>query len=349
MERSDETTKEILAGSRPHVMTQQISERKTAPENSPQCSFEAEVRTRYGVPEWIEDFFGINSQGNLFYKGLNALTGSAGMEIATLIRHLCDEHDVHPPFLFRFEGIIQARLEFVHNSFRNAMRDHAYNANFRYLYPVKVCHRHSVLQSVLRLGSKDEVGLEVGSRTELAMVLACEEARGRMIVYNGHKDRIDLAAVNRAMANGYSITLIVDSIDAIEELIEFAENNAWKPSVGMRIATGALGVERLDAKFGLTSTEAREGLRLLQNHGFLRQLKMLHIHSGPASTAVLEATIRQSLLMFHDLKAAGASNLDTLDCGGGMGAYDRESRAAIPEASSARSVYPNALRPAGPS
>ncbi|KAI7057223.1 hypothetical protein KC365_g19130, partial [Hortaea werneckii] len=77
MERSDETTKEILAGRRPHVMTQQISERKTAPENSPQCSFEAEVRTRYGVPEWIEDFFGINSQGNLFYKGLNALTGSA--------------------------------------------------------------------------------------------------------------------------------------------------------------------------------------------------------------------------------------------------------------------------------
>lgn len=343
MERSEKTIKETLVGSRPRVMTRQISERKTAPENTAQCSFEAEVRTRYGVPEWMEDFFGINSQGNLVYKGLNALTGSAGMEIAALIRHLCDEHGVHPPFLFRFEGTIRSRLEFIHNSFRNAMRTHAYNARFRYLYPVKVCHRHSVLQSVLSLGNKDDVGLEVGSRTELAMILACEEARGRMIVYNGHKDRTDLAAVNRAMANGYSITLIVDSMEAIEELIRFAKDNAWDPSVGMRIATGALGVENLDAKFGSTSTEAREGLRLLQKHGFSHQLRMLHIHSGSASTAVLEATIRESLLIFYDLKAAGASNLDTLDCGGGMGAFDRENRSTIPEASSARSVYPNAL------
>ena len=81
MERSEKTIKETLVGSRPRVMTRQISERKTAPENTAQCSFEAEVRTRYGVPEWMEDFFGINSQGNLVYKGLNALTGSAGRKL----------------------------------------------------------------------------------------------------------------------------------------------------------------------------------------------------------------------------------------------------------------------------
>lgn len=325
------------------VPRQQLSEHNMALESSVQCPFGAEVKLRYGVPEWIEDFFGMTSRGNLVYKGFNALTGSAGIEIAPLVRRLSNEHGIHPPFLFRFEEIIQARLQFIHSSFRNAMQDHAYTSNFRYLYPVKVCHRHSVLKSVLRLGSKDKIGLEIGSRAELAMVLACVEAEGRMIVYNGHKDDTDLDAVNQATASGYCITIIVDSIEAIKQLISFASRNSWRPSVGMRVATGTLGVEDLDAKFGLMPIEAREGMRLLQNSGMLRQLRMLHIHSGPASNAVLESTIREGLLVFHDLTTAGASNLDTLDCGGGMAAYDRESREASPEASCGHSMYAKSL------
>jgi len=104
------------------------------------------------------------------------------------------------------------------------------------------------------------------------------------------------------------------------------------PNIGIRVRLHSAGSGiwaksgGMDAKFGLTSTEIIEAVKLLKNANLIPQLKMIHFHIGSqmSDIAPLKKALREAGNIYAELKKMGADSLSSINIGGGLAVeYDQ--------------------------
>ena len=139
-----------------------------------------------------------------------------------------------------------------------------------------------------------------------------------------------------AAQSGHNITITIEGLNELETIIEVASECSLKvPNIGVRVRLHSSGSGvwaksgGMDAKFGLTSTEIIEAIRLLKTANLIDKLSMIHFHIGSqmADIAPLKKALREAGNIYAELKKMGAESLSSINIGGGLAVeYDQHIR-----------------------
>lgn len=272
--------------------------------------------------------YGINiwGKGNFVIKeGKLCLDGGSCPAVLDIVEELRSE-GFRGPLLLRFPHLIEKQLDVLYGEFRRAMKEFHYKGNFRAVFPLKVNQFPHYVDALINIGKKYGYGLEAGSKAELIIAMAYNNP-GAPITVNGFKDRemISLGFIAKKM--GHPITLTIEGLGELETIIDVhQETDNEVPDIGIRIRLHTAGIGiwgksgGINAKFGLTSTELMEAVRLLKDAGLLHRLTMIHFHIGSqlSDIAPLKKAMREAGNIYAELRKMGADNLNAINLGGGL-------------------------------
>jgi arginine decarboxylase len=282
----------------------------------------------FGLNIWAnKNFFIEDSLLKLNYKNNISL-----LEIVQKIR----EDDIRGPILLRFPHLIQKQIKSLYTHFNIAIKNNNYNGKFYAVFPLKVNQFPSVVKAVMEKGMLYNYGLEAGSKAELVLAMAYTPKNAK-ITLNGFKDKemINLSFI--AAQSGHNITITIEGVEELKTIIEVIKSSKLKvPNIGIRVRLHSSGSGiwaksgGMDAKFGLTSTEIIEALKLLKQNNLLQHFTMIHFHIGSqmADIAPVKKALREAGNIYAELKKMGAYALESINIGGGLAVeYDQHSRA----------------------
>ena len=248
--------------------------------------------------------------------------------------------DVTPPLLLRFPDILDNRIEKTANCFKRAAEEYEYKAQNFIIYPIKVNQMQPVVEEIISHGRKFNLGLEAGSKPELHAVIAVQCQSDSLIICNGYKDQsyIELALLAQKM--GKRIFIVVEKLNELDIIARAAKKLNVKPNLGIRIKLASSGSGKWaesggDAsKFGLTSSELLDALRILDEKGLHDSLRLIHFHIGSQITKIrrIQTALREAAQFYINLHKMGY-NVDFVDCGGGLGVDYDGTRSANSESS----------------
>ena len=277
----------------------------------------------YGIHIWGE--------GNFFIDGdtvnVNHATKPSLYEITKSIR----EMGYKGPLLLRFPHILQKQLERLFGAFGSAMEEFGYKGAFKAVFPLKVNQYPNFLESLLKVSAEREYGLEAGSKAELILAMS-KTPMGAPITVNGFKDREMISLAFIAAKSGHNITLTIEGINELETILEVnrefngSGGDGVTPNIGMRIRLHSTGIGiwaksgGFGSKFGLTSTEMLEAYDMLVRESLIDKLSMIHFHIGSQMSEIgpLKKALREAGHIYADLKRRGATNLNSINIGGGL-------------------------------
>lgn len=272
-------------------------------------------RQIYRIDQWAERYFSIDAEGHICHQA----SGYSLRGIAQTLQR--DGYDL--PVLVRFNDILRDRVERLYQAFCHALTQREMAPHYTPIYPIKVNQQASVVEALLKADAP--LGLEAGSKAELAAVIASAPA-GATIICNGYKDReyIRMALIAKHM--GHACYLVIEQSSELTLVNEVSRQLDIAPLLGLRIRLATLGTGRWQnsggegGKFGLTAAEAYRLIEDLKQSSQLECLKLLHVHMGSqiAELSAIEQGVREICQFYADLCALGAP-LDTLDIGGGLG------------------------------
>lgn len=281
----------------------------------------------YGINNWGTGYFKINPQGNVMVTP----QGSKGpqLDLYELTQDLLDR-GIRIPIMIRFQDIIKARVELIHDCFRKAINDHGYKANYCGVYPIKVNQQKHLVQELVKFGKDLRLGLECGSKPELLVVLALMNTPNAVIICNGFKDveYIETAILSQKL--GRNTIIVVDRKEELPMIIAAAKKFNTRPQIGFRAKLNTQGAGKwvdssgARSKFGLTAMEIVDGVEMLKKEGMLDCLQLLHYHIGSQvpSISSIKSSLKEGARFFTELYAMGAG-LKYIDVGGGLGVdYD---------------------------
>lgn len=212
------------------------------------------------------------------------------------------------------------------------MEENNYNGSFNAVFPLKVNQFPFAVEAVTSQGSKYNYGLEAGSKAELILAMS-KTPSGANITVNGFKDKEMISLGFIAAQSGHKITITIEGLGELETIIEVARECTLKvPNIGLRVRLHSAGSGiwaksgGMDAKFGLTSTEIIEAVKLLGEQNLLQHLSMVHFHIGSqmSDIAPLKRALREAGNIYAELKKMGASSLSSINIGGGLAVeYDQ--------------------------
>ena len=280
----------------------------------------------YNINGWGASYFNINEEGNVYvspYKDDSRID----------LREIIDElslRDVTPPVLLRFPDILDNRIEKTASCFKKAAEEYQYKAENFIIYPIKVNQMQPVVEEIISHGRKFNLGLEAGSKPELHAVIAVQCQSDSLIICNGYKDQsyIELALLAQKM--GKRIFIVVEKLNELDTIAKAAKKLNVKPNLGIRIKLASSGSGKWaesggDAsKFGLTSSELLQALKILDEKGLHDCLRLIHFHIGSQITKIrrIQTALREAAQFYINLHKMGY-NVDFVDCGGGLGVdYD---------------------------
>ncbi|MGM9700685.1 MAG: biosynthetic arginine decarboxylase [Prevotella sp.] len=280
----------------------------------------------YNINGWGASYFNINDEGNVYvspYKDDSRID----------LREIIDElslRDVTPPVLLRFPDILDNRIEKTASCFKKAAEEYQYKAENFIIYPIKVNQMQPVVEEIISHGRKFNLGLEAGSKPELHAVIAVQCQSDSLIICNGYKDQsyIELALLAQKM--GKRIFIVVEKLNELDTIAKAAKKLNVKPNLGIRIKLASSGSGKWaesggDAsKFGLTSSELLQALKILDEKGLHDSLRLIHFHIGSQITKIrrIQTALREAAQFYINLHKMGY-NVDFVDCGGGLGVdYD---------------------------
>ena len=276
----------------------------------------------YLVPHWSGGFFRVGEKGDLEVTPLGPKGPAASL--LEIVEALRDEG--RPlPLVLRFPQILEARVRDLNEAFLEAMAKYGYQGTYRGVYPVKVNQRRLVLETVARAGRPYHLGLEAGSKPELALILAQDLSEEALITTNGFKDDdfVRLALMGRKLGRNVVITL--EKFAELFRVLRLSKELGVKPLLGIRYKLKAKGAGQWEAsggenaKFGLTTPEIVRAVEVLQEEGLLDALVMLHAHIGSPVTDIrrIKAAVREAAQTYVQLRKLGAP-LRYLNLGGGL-------------------------------
>ena len=272
----------------------------------------------FGINIWSNNNFIIErGEIKLNYKSMPSL-----LHIVENIR----SNNVSGPILLKFPHLIKKQIESLYGYFNQAIEENNYKGNFNAVFPLKVNQFPNTVDAITSQGKNFNYGLEAGSKAELILAMS-KISDGAKITVNGFKDKDMITLGFIAAQSGYDITLIIEGLEELETIISVAQESSLKiPNIGIRIRLHSTGSGiwaksgGMEAKFGLTSTEIIEAIKLLKDSDLLQNLSMIHFHIGSqiADIAPLKRALREAGNIYAELKKLGADSLDGINIGGGL-------------------------------
>ena len=287
-----------------------------------------EVLQTYGLSNWGGGYFEINSKGNLIVRP--AHNDPRYVDVKVLLDSLLTQRKLQTPILLRFPQLLSNQLVRFCNVFQNAAKEFGYQGGHYPVFPMKVNPRREVVEELLREGSTRHFGLECGSKPELYAALSQEQAPDSLLICNGFKDEafINLAFLGTQI--GKRVIIVIENMNELKTLIRRSQETGHKPWVGLRAKLYSRGSGKWAssggeaAKFGLTTSEMLECIRLLREAELLDSLKLLHYHIGSQITDIkrVKNAMKEAARVYAKIRQLKV-DLQYLDIGGGMGVdYD---------------------------
>ncbi|MCY4643782.1 MAG: biosynthetic arginine decarboxylase [Bacteriovoracales bacterium] len=287
-------------------------------------------RKRYFIDKWGEGYFDINDQGHLCVCP-EPEKGSAGpiIDMMEVIEDIKGE-GLGFPVVIRFHDILRDKVEELNETFLDVISESGYKGRYQTVYPIKVNQMREVVEEVLDSGQKFHIGLEAGSKGELMVVLAMNRDPYALTILNGYKDYefLKLAMIGRKLKR--KVIVVMERYSELLTTIQLAKEMEVSPLIGFRIRLTINGSGKwsecsgMGSKFGLTTTEILQAIKLLEGEGFGDSLKLIHFHLGSQVTNIqnIKNAITEATRFYTELYKMGVP-LEYLDIGGGLGVdYD---------------------------
>ncbi|TLD93149.1 biosynthetic arginine decarboxylase [Helicobacter magdeburgensis] len=230
------------------------------------------------------------------------------------------------PLLLRFPHLIKNQVDKVFKAFEGAIKEYSYKGKFKAVFPLKVNQMPNFVLPLVEQSQDKCYGLEAGSKSELILAMAYTN-KNSPITVNGFKDK-EMVSLGFSAANmGHDITLTIEGLNELETIIEVAhELGEPYPNIGLRIRLHSTGVGiwaksgGINSKFGLTSTELLEAIKMLEKEQLLHKFTMIHFHIGSQISDIspLKKAIREAGNIYAELRKKGAKNLQCVNIGGGL-------------------------------
>lgn len=272
----------------------------------------------YGIRFWSNDDF-------IIEDGVVKVNHQSKPALISIVEEI-REKGYKGPLLVRFPHLIHKQITQLFSAFRHAIKEYDYKGDFKAVFPLKVNQMPNFVLPLVACSQDLCYGLEAGSKSELIIAMAYTK-NGSPITVNGFKDKEMISLGFMAAKMGHDITLTIEGLNELETIIEVArEMGAPYPKIGLRIrlhstGTGVWGKSGgINAKFGLTSTELLEAMRLLEDSKLVGQFSMIHFHIGSQISDIspLKKALREVGNIYAELRKMGASNLTCVNIGGGL-------------------------------
>ena len=276
----------------------------------------------YCVDGWSNGYFDIDKQGCVTVRRGKYVKDNP-VALNEIIKHACEKYNLQTPLILRFTDIVRNRVERITNAFDKARKTINYPANYTLIYPVKVNQNRTVVENVV--ASKASNGLEAGSKAELLAVLSMVTNNKTPIVCNGYKDRDYIRTALIARKLGRNITIVIEKMAEANFVTEIAKELQVLPLLGVRCRLALTlagkwshsGGEK--SKFGLSTTQILELIKLLRQNEMLDSLHLIHCHQGSqiANIKDIEHYINELAYVYVELHKLGV-NIKVVDTGGGL-------------------------------
>src|SRR6266481_6466338 len=249
----------------------------------------------YNIPGWGAGYFSINPKGHLVVHPF----GQPGpvidlMDVVDDIR----ERKLGFPCVVRFQDLLRSRV--------NQMRE--------------------VVEEILDAGAPYHFGLEAGSKGELLIVLALNTDPEALTICNGYKDEeyLRLALMGRKL--GRKIFVVIEKLSELPHLLQLSEEMNVQPLIGLRSKLSTKGTGKWEsssgdfAKFGLTTPELIQAVKILKERGMEGAAKLFHFHVGSQLTDIrtVKDVVNEGARIYAKLRKMGVG-LEYFDVGGGLG------------------------------
>jgi len=317
-----------MASARPLRRTRALNgSARPRPRPRPEVQRFTEAASLYGIPNWGKGFFHVSDDGDLVVRP----TREASRAVS--LKRIVDEvgsRGISTPMVIRFPQILSAAVANLNDAFARAIDEYGYGNVFRGVFPIKVNQKRVVVGHVVEAGRRYGYGLEAGSKPELLAAISADLPPESIITCNGYKDETFIRMALNAVRMKKRVVLILEKVSELDRILSVARSRGVRPLLGMRSKLYARGSGKWaksggeSAKFGLTTPEMLEAVKILKSRKMLDCLVMLHFHIGSQITDIrkIKDAIREAGRVYAKLRGQGVP-IQYLNLGGGLGVdYD---------------------------
>ncbi len=276
----------------------------------------------YGIRNWGGGNFDLSDKGDVTVK-VRFDSNEVAVSLMEIVSGIAQRgHEM--PLLLRIENLLDARITYINESFRSAIKQAGYRGEYRGVFPIKVNQQCHVIEEITRFGARYGHGLEAGSKAELVIALAALP-EGGLLVLNGYKDQefIDLGL--SAIKLGHRCFFVIESPAELPLILQRSKALGVRPLIGARVKVsakvGGLWTETSGdrSSFGLSTAQLVGVVDTLKHEGMLDCLQLLHCHLGSQIPDIhdIRAGVKEASRVYADLVAEGAP-MGYLDFGGGL-------------------------------
>jgi arginine decarboxylase len=276
----------------------------------------------YGVKEWGNEFFGVNSKGHL--EVYPTQDENLCCDVYEIIQHL-KKKGIQTPVTLRFPQILTTCVVGLNEAFRKAMREYQYEGDYQGVFPVKTNQLKEVVDQIVKSGHKYRYGLEAGSKPELMIALSMNLHPEALVTCNGYKDEAFIRMALLARKAGRNALITVEKMTELALILKIAKEVKVEPLLGLRFKLNAMGSGKWEgsagdhAKFGLNTQEILEAVDTLAKRNMLDCIQELHFHIGSQITDIrkIKIAMKEATRMYAKLRKRGVP-LKYLNVGGGL-------------------------------
>lgn len=286
------------------------------------------IQQVYGVENWSAGYFEVSSEGHLVARP--GPGDPRSVDLKALVDELTEKRKLQPPFLIRFPQLLSGQIRKLSEAYRAAIQTFQYGGQHFPVFPMKVNPRREVVSEFLRDSARFRVGIECGSKPELYAALALEQAPDTLMICNGFKDETFIRLACLGAQSGKRVVVVVEKLNELRMVLREYQRTGVCPLIGLRAKLYSRGSGKWAssggeaAKFGLTTSEILQCVRLLKEHNLDGQLKLLHMHIGSQITDIkrVKNAMKEAARVYAKLRQIDA-RIEYLDIGGGLGVdYD---------------------------
>ncbi len=282
----------------------------------------AQSEELYGFKRWGGGHFAVDDDGTVSVQPLADGTSIRVMDIVDEAVSM----GLKAPLVIRFQDLLRHRVTQLNELFHKAIKDEAYEGEYRGVFPIKVNQLREVVEEIVSASDGFNYGLEAGSKPELMIALAMHEGADSLIICNGYKDHdyIRIALLGRKL--GKKIIIVVEQLSEVDDIIRVAAEVGVDPLIGFRAKLQTRGEGKWssssgdNAKFGLNTAEILFACEKLRKAKLTSALKLVHFHIGSQVPNIL--TIKNAVIeasRFYCQLAKMGFPMGYLDVGGGLG------------------------------
>jgi len=277
----------------------------------------------YNVAGWGAGFFSVNEKGHMAVLP----HGHPGptIDLMDVVEDI-QERGIGFPVVIRFIDVLRARVRILNETFAKAIAELGYGGRYYGVYPIKVNQMREVVEEILDAGAPYHHGLEAGSKAELMVVLGYNTDPEALTVCNGYKDEeyLRLALLGRKL--GRKVVVVIEKLSELPALLKLADEMSVEPWIGLRSKLSTRGTGKWEsssgdfAKFGLTTPEIIEAVRILKDAKKEHCAKLFHFHVGSQLTdiRVVKDAVNEGARLYAKLRKMGLG-VEYFDVGGGLG------------------------------